>query len=38
VLTYHVVPTARFIPDGFTSGKALGTLNKGADITVITKE
>lgn len=38
VLTYHVVPTARFIPDGFTSGKALGTLNKGADITVITKD
>ena len=38
VLTYHVVPGARYLPDGFTDGKALATLDKGNDLTITSKE
>jgi uncharacterized surface protein with fasciclin (FAS1) repeats len=38
VLSYHVVPTARRIPDGFESGTKVPTLLKGQDLTVTYKE
>jgi uncharacterized surface protein with fasciclin (FAS1) repeats len=38
VLTYHVVPQARRIPDGFEAGKKVPTLLKGQDLTVTFKE
>lgn len=38
VLTYHVVPQARRIPDGFEAGKKVPTLLKGQDLTVTFKD
>lgn len=38
VLAYHVVPGAKFLPAGFTDGKAVATLDKGSDLTLSTKE
>ncbi|KIY95889.1 hypothetical protein MNEG_12073 [Monoraphidium neglectum] len=38
ILLYHSVPGYRPIPKGFTSGKPVPTLLKGADLTVVLSE